>query len=141
MSYEPGELGVVAYKEGHEWATDSVSTAGAAEKLLLTPDRVMIANDGRDLSFVTLTVADKDGRMIPRSMNRIHFEVSGPGEIVATDNGDPTDMTAFPSQDRKAFNGLALAVIRARSGQRGDIVVIAESDGLRKARTTIGIKD
>ncbi len=139
--YEPGELRVVAYKEGKKWATDSVKTAGAAEKLILTPDRSTIAGDGCDLSFVTLTVADKDGRMVPRSMNRIHFEVSGPGEIVATDNGDPADMTAFPSQDRKAFNGLALAIVRARSGQRGDIVVIAESDGLRKARTTIGIKD
>jgi hypothetical protein len=49
-----------------------------------------------------------------RSMNLIHFEASGPGEIVATDNGDPTDMTPFPAEDRKAFNGLALAIIRAR---------------------------
>jgi beta-galactosidase len=139
--YEPGELRVVAYKDGSEWATDSVLTVGAAEKLLLMPDREKIANDGRDLSFVTLTVADKDGRMVPRSMNRIHFVISGPGEIVATDNGDPTDMTAFPSKDRKAFNGLALAIIRARPGQKGEIIVIAKSDGLQEARTTIGIKD
>ena len=105
MSYEPGELRVVAYKEGHEWATDSVSTAGAAEKLLLTPDRVMIANDGRDLSFVTLTVADKDGRMIPRSMNRIHFEVSGPGEIVATDNGERGAFAEAGSTAQRSLTG------------------------------------
>jgi beta-galactosidase len=70
-------------------------------------------------------------------MNQIHFEVSGPGEIVATDNGDPTDMTAFGSQDRKAFNGLALAIVRAKRGLSGKIIVTAKSDGLAEAHTVI----
>ncbi len=139
--YKPGELRVVAYKGGKQWATDSVETAGAAERLLLTPDRSTVANDGRDLSFVTLTVADKDGRRVPRSMDRIRFEISGPGEIVATDNGDPTDMTAFPSTERKAFNGLALAIVRAKRGQSGEILVTAKSEGLEEAQTVITLKD
>jgi beta-galactosidase len=137
VTYESGELKVVAYKGGKQWATDSVKTAGAAAKLLLTPDRSTIANDGKDLSFITLTVADKNAQMVPRSMHLIHFEISGPGEIVATDNGDPTDMTAFPSKDRKAFNGLALAIVRAKHGRKGEIVVVAKSDGLAEARTRI----
>jgi beta-galactosidase len=137
IRYEPGELHVVAYKNGQEWATDSVKTAGAAEKLVLTSDRATISNDGKDLSFVTLTVTDKDGTMAPSSMNLIHFEISGPGEIVATDNGDPTDMTAFPSSDRKAFNGLALAIIRAKPGQSEPIVITAKSDGLQDGQCTI----
>jgi beta-galactosidase len=136
--YEPGELKVVAYKNGKQWATDSVKTAGAAAKLILTPDRSTIANDGKDLSFITLTVADKDAQIVPRSMNLIHFEISGPGEIIATDNGDPTDMAAFPSKDRKAFNGLALAIVRAK--QKGGIIVMAKSDGLEQARITVVAK-
>jgi beta-galactosidase len=135
--YAPGELRVVAYKGGKQWATDSVKTAGAASRLLLTPDRTTIANDAKDLSFITLKVADKDAQMVPRSTNLIHFEVSGPGEIVATDNGDPTDMTAFPSKGRKAFNGLALAIVRAKRGQTGKIIVVAKSDNLEQARTTV----
>ncbi len=135
--YEPGELRVVAYKNGKQWATDSVKTAGAARKLILVPDRSTIANDGKDLSFVTLTIADKNAQSVPRSMNMIHFDVSGPGEIVATDNGDPTDMTAFPSRDRKAFNGMALAIVRARRGQSGQITVIARSQGLEEAPTRV----
>jgi beta-galactosidase len=135
--YEPGELRAIAYKQGKQWAMDSVKTAGAAMKLLLAPDKRTISNDGKDLSFITLTVADKDSMMVPRSMNSIHFDISGPGEIVATDNGDPTDMTAFPSKDRKAFNGLALAIVRAKRGQRGNIVVTAKSEGLIEARTTV----
>jgi beta-galactosidase len=138
--YEPGELRVVTYKQGKRWATDSVKTTGTAGKLLLVPDRASIAADGRDLAFITLKVADKDGQVVPRSMNLIHFEVRGPGEIVATDNGDPTDMTAFPSRDRKAFNGLALVIVRARRGQSGRITVIAGSDSLQEAQTVVTAK-
>ena len=75
--------------------------------------------------------------MVPRSMNPIHFEISGPGEIVATDNGDPTDMTPFPSKDRNAFNGLALAIVRAKRGQSGQIIVTAKAAGLETARARI----
>jgi beta-galactosidase len=137
VKYEPGELRVVAYKNGREWARDSVKTASAAAKLQLSPDRIAIANDGKDLSFITLTIADDDDRWVPRSMNLVHFEVDGPGEIVATDNGDPTDVTAFPSHDRQAFNGLALAIVRAKRGQSGPFVVRAKSEGLRNAECTL----
>lgn len=138
--YAPGELRVVAYKGGKVWATDTVRTAGAPNRLLLAADRTVLAKDGRDLAFLTLQVADKAGQTVPRSMHPIHFDISGPGEIVATDNGDPTDMTAFPSKDRKAFNGLALAIVRAKRGQSGTITVTAKSEGLTEARITIRAK-
>jgi beta-galactosidase len=140
VTYEPGELKVVAYKDGKQWATDSMKTAGPAAKLLLKPDRATIAGDGRDLSFVTLTVADQDSLMVPRSKNAITFEISGPGEIVATDNGDATDLVSFKSHARKAFNGLALAIVKAKRGQTGVITVTAKSEGLTAATTTIALK-
>ena len=108
VKYEPGELKVIAYKNGQPWATNVVQTTGPARKLALQPDRDKIRADGSDLSFVTLTVEDKSGLMVPRADNAIHFKISGPGEIVATDNGDATDLISFPSHDRKAFNGCVL---------------------------------
>ena len=87
-----------------------------------------------------LSIADKDAQLVPRSMNLIHFVVLGPGEIVATDNGGPTDMTAFPSRDRKAFNGLALVIVRAKRGQSGQILVKAKSEGLEEASVRITVK-
>ena len=136
--YEPGELRVVAYREGRQWATDSIATAGDAVRLLLSADRTTISADGIDLTFVTLTVADRNGRLVPRAMNTIAFEVAGPGEIVATDNGDPTDMTPFPATTRHAFNGLALAIVRGRR-EVGTVTVIARSDGLQEARLVIRV--
>jgi beta-galactosidase len=129
--YQPGTLKVVAYKNGKKWATDEVKTTGPATKLTLKADRSKITADGKDLSFITVTVADKSGLMVPRSDNDIKFSVEGPGEIVATDNGNATDLTSFQSPERNAFNGLALVIVRAKAGQPGTIVLKAESGGLK----------
>jgi beta-galactosidase len=135
--YEPGTLKVVAYKNGRTWATDTVETTGPAAELLLNADRGKIAADGKDLSYITVMVADKNGLLVAQADNPIRFDISGPGEIVATDNGDPTDLTAFPSRQRNAFNGLALVIVRARPGEHGTIHLRARSDDLAEATVDI----
>jgi beta-galactosidase len=140
--YEPGELKVVAYKNGKKWATDTVKTTGPATKLTLQADRRSIGADGLDLSFITVTVADKGGLQVPRSQNHICFAIDGPGEIVATDNGDATSYESFQSHEHNAFNGLALVVVRSKPGLPGTITLSATSEGLRgaslKIRSQIG---
>ncbi|WP_082326421.1 beta-galactosidase GalB [Sunxiuqinia dokdonensis] len=138
--YEPGELKVIAYKNDEVWAEKVVKTTGQATQLLARADRVTIAADGKDLSFVTVQVSDEEGQLVPRSNNPIKFRIDGPGEIVATDNGDQTDMTAFPSHERNAFNGLALLIVRAKGGKPGKIIVTAESTGLKEASVEIRSK-
>jgi beta-galactosidase len=135
--YQPGTLKVVTYKNGKVWATDEIKTAGEPAKLKLEPDRGEICADGRDLSFVTVTVTDKDGLTAPRADNRIHFDIEGPGEIVATDNGDPTSFELFQSHDRKAFNGLCLVIVRGKSGPPGKINLTAKADGLKLGTASI----
>jgi beta-galactosidase len=115
-----------------------MKTTGPAAKLLLEPDRNKIEADGKDLSYVTVTVADKSRLLVPRSMNHIKFSIEGPGEIVATDNGDPTSMESFQSPERNAFNGLALVIVRAKEGQSGTIKLTARSNGLEE--TVVRIK-
>jgi len=80
---------------------------------------------------VTVTVTDRNGVMVPRAENRIHFDIDGPGEIVATDNGDPTSFESFQSNDRKTFNGLCLVIVRGEAGQPGKIKLSATADGLK----------
>src|SRR6185312_11982024 len=108
--YEPGELRVVAYKKGKHWAEDVVRTAGPAAGIGLTADRAALSADGRDLAFVTVAIQDRAGLTAPRAANRVSFRVDGPGEIVATDNGDPTCLEPFQEADRAAFHGLALVI-------------------------------
>lgn len=135
--YQPGELKVIVTKRGAPWAEAVQRTSGPAAKLLLAADRATVRADGADLSFVTATVTDKDGLISPRAKPAIRFTVSGPGEILATDNGDATDLTTFSSPERRAFNGLALAIVRTKAGAAGTITLRAESAGLTPAEVTL----
>jgi beta-galactosidase len=135
--YAPGTLDVVAWKNGQRWANASMKTAGTPAKIKLGPDRTTITADGRDLSFVTVAIEDKTGWAAPRADNPVHFEIEGPGEIVATDNGDPTSFESFQGHDRKAFNGLCLVIIRAKPGQPGKIRITATADGLKSEAVSI----
>lgn len=131
--YQPGELKVIAYKAGKKWAEDIVKTTGSPSQLVMTADRPDIKADGSDLSFITVRVTDKNGLTAPRSKNRIKFDISGPGEIVAVDNGDATDLESFQSTYRRAYNGLALVIIRSIKGKTGKIKLRAISEGLKGA--------
>lgn len=131
VTYEPGEVKVVTYRDGKQWAAATTRTSGAPFKLAADADRATIRSDGLDLSFVTVRIADKDGLTAPTANNRVRFSIEGPGEIVATDNGDPTSFESFQSSDRNAFNGLALVIVRAKPGEAGRITLRAAADGLQ----------
>lgn len=140
IKYEPGELKVVAYKNGKKWAENEVKTTDKPMKLLASTDRKMIKADGKDLAFITVQITDKDGLVVPRSNNQIEFSIEGPGEIVATDNGDPTNMVSFSSDKREAFGGLCLVIVRSRAGNPGFITVTAKSPGLKDTQVYIKSK-
>jgi beta-galactosidase len=139
VSYEPGELKVVTYKAGQPWATEIVKTTGEPEKLKLTADRNNISSDSEDLTFITLKIQDKDGLTVPRSHPLVRFEINGPGEIVATDNGDATSFVPFQSKEREAFNGLALVIVKAHKGAKGSFMVKAYSEGLVSDQLSVEI--
>jgi beta-galactosidase len=84
-------------------------------------------------------VVDASGRQVPAADHLIRFRLEGPGEIVATDNGDPTSFEPFPSHDRTAFNGLCLVIVRGKAGQPGAVTVTARAEGLQVGTATIRI--
>lgn len=135
--YAPGRLRVVATKEGAPWASATVETAGAPAKLVLSANRQSIQGTGHDLAFVTATVVDDQGRLVPRADHPLIFRITGPGAIVATDNGDPTSRQLFSSNERRAFNGMALAIVGSQPNQSGTITVEANSPGLVSATAVI----
>ena len=135
--YQPGELKAVAYKNGKIWAQDVVKTTGEAANISMQADRANIKADGTDLSFITVKINDRNNMQVPRSHNRIKFEISGAGEIIATDNGDATDLESFQNKSRKAFNGMALVIVRSIKGKSGKITVKAVSDNLKSSQITI----
>lgn len=137
VKYEPGELTVVAYKDGEPWAEEVVVTAGNPVSLTLFADRTDIRNDGRDLAFVTVSVVDDSGMVCPRAMDHLKFSIAGPGQIVATANGDPTDFVPFPSHERNAFNGHCLVIVKGVPGEAGTIRLTAASDAIESGSVEI----
>lgn len=131
--YQPGSVRVVAYKNGQKWAEDEVQTTGEARKIRLEADRNSLDAGSRELAFVTVRLTDEEGRTVPTACCPLKFEVEGAGELVATDNGDPISFTPFQSAEREAFNGLALAIVRARKGVAGEIRVRVSGEGLEPA--------
>ncbi len=136
VPYRPGTLKAVARSGGRIVCADSVVTAGAPAQIILKPDRIEIRPDGKDLSFVRVEIADREGRLCPDADPLVRFSVSGAGAIAGVDNGNPVSHEYFNRDLRKAFHGLCLAVIRS-NGDPGEITVSAESEGLRAARVSI----
>ena len=142
VPYEPGELCVVAHDDsGKPVDEDVVETTGSPAAIRVVPDRTEIAADGDDLAFVTLEIVDADGRLCPTASNRVSVQVEGPGDLLAMDNGDPTDLDAFQRADRRAFNGLALAIVRSREGHPGPLAISAAAEGLEGARAPLTARD
>jgi beta-galactosidase len=137
VRYEPGELKVVAYKKGRAWAEDTVKTAGPAAKLALAADRAALAADGQDLAFVSVAINDAAGNFVPRANNLVRFTLSGPGDIIATDNGDATSFEPFQAPQHHAFNGRVLVIVRTRAGEAGELKLHAVADGLAAAEITL----
>jgi beta-galactosidase len=131
--YVPGALKLITYKNGKPWAEDAVRTVGEAYQIKLSADRHTIHADEKDLSFITVEIKDKNGLLVPNANNTLRFSIEGVGEIIATDNGDPSNLISFASLERPAFNGLCLVIVRSKTNQPGVIKVKAESKGLKDA--------
>jgi beta-galactosidase len=132
VPYTKGILKAVAYRGGKPIVSSQVVSAGPAAHVHLIPDRTTITADGDDLSFVTVRIEDGDNIFCPTADNLVKFSVTGPATIAAVDNGNAASVEPFHADSRKAFNGLALVILRSRPGQPGRVRLTATSEGLTR---------
>jgi len=138
--YQKGSLKVVAYDEsGKAVATEEVKTAGAPHHLKLTADRKQLTANGKDLSFVTVSVVDKDGNLCPTATDNLMFKVTGVGKYRAACNGDATSLQLFHLPEMKAFSGMAVAIVES-SKIKGNINLQVTAKGLPAAVITLSSK-
>ena len=137
--YTPGELKAVAYKNGKHWATESVKTTGEPAKLQAFTYKNEIKVTDDELAFITVSVCDKAGNMVPTANNKIKCKLEGEGMIVATDNGDPTSLVSFSETEREAFNGLMLVIVKAHKEAKGKLRLTVKSDELESASIDINL--
>jgi len=135
--YEPGELKVVAYKDGKEIGQAIMRTADKPAKIQLTPDRTKLSASGEDLCYILVEALDEKGTLFPLANNLIRFKIDGPAEIAGIGNGNPLSLEPFQADYRKLFYGKAMLILRMTEGQGGKVHVTAESDGLTSADVTL----
>lgn len=132
VKYEPGQLKAIAYRKGKKWTEQVVQTTGVASQLKMSADRTVMKADGTDLLFITVKITDENGLTVPVANNNVCFTVEGPGEIVATDNGDPANLVSFAEKEREAYFGLLLVIVRSKV-KPGLIKITSSSPGLKSA--------
>ncbi len=135
--YEPGTVKVVAYdNDGNAVAETEMHTAGKPHHIVLEADRQQIKADGKDLSFVTVKVVDKDGNLCPLADNEISFKVKGAGFYRAGANGDPASLESFQAPHMHVFSGMMTAIVSSTETP-GKITLEATAKGLKKGTIDI----
>ena len=137
VTYQPGELKVVAYDDNGNVAEEKVvRTAGQAVAIRLTPDRMSLKADAEDLCYLNVSLTDKDGNPVPTDNRLVKVKVSGAGSFKAIANGDPTCLEPFQQPQMHLFSGQLTVLIQ--SGEvPGDIVVEVSGKGVKKAVVTL----
>lgn len=114
VKYEPGELKVVAYGEdGKVVGETSVHTAGKASALKLEADKSTLSADGEDLAYITVSLVDKDGNLLPTTSDDIAVEVEGSSVFRGICNGDATSLEVFTNPQMKLFNGKLVITVQS----------------------------
>lgn len=154
VPYQPGELKVVARKNGKEAASSITQTAGLPARMAISADQPKLDPANRDLSYITLRMEDENGHFTPQAAKWVNIQIEGPGRLVGSGGGDPLSHESFQASTFRTFNGLGLAIIAATSGpdpeirvgstrKPGEIIIRANSKGmepveLRLIRTSEG---
>jgi beta-galactosidase len=139
VPFEAGTVTAISKKAAKTILSKKVTTAGTPAKIVLSADKSTIKGNGNDLSFVKVTIVDKNGVTVPTADNLVNFAVNGKGFLAGVDNGDPTSHTSFKSASIKALNALCLAVLQSNGG-KGNIVLTVSSQGLQPATILINAK-
>ena len=127
VRYEPGELRVVVYdKDGRQAGEQTLRTAGKPARLqldawtqqsegspLTAQSSPLLKADGDDLAFITVSLVDKQGTLIPNAADQLTFEVTGAGRFQAACNGDATSLESFTQPTMKLFNGQLVVILRS----------------------------
>ena len=137
VPFVPGTLKAISKKNGKVVLIKQSKTAGKPFKIELVADRKIIKADGKDLSFVTARILDKEGNLVPNANNLIEFTVTGNVLVAGTDNGYQADTISLTSNKRDAWKGMALAIIKS-SSKKGNSTLTATSPGLLSG--TIALK-
>jgi len=136
LDFVPGVLRAVGYNRGEQVAVEEYRSAENPVKVKLVAEKSTLANTWDDVVFVSATLVDKNGERNPNMDQKVTFRVSGPGTILAVDNGSATSHEKYKASERTTYLGRAVAIIQA-TADSGTITVSASVEGLEGSSVSI----
>ena len=136
VDFEPGVLRAVGYNNGTQAAVDELKSAGDPVKIVLASEKETIRNTWEEVVYVTATVVDGDGIRNPNVNHKLKFTISGPGIILAVDNGNNSSHEPYKATERTVYQGEAVALIQA-SANSGAITLTVSAPGLEGSTVTV----
>ncbi|MDN3669539.1 beta-galactosidase GalB [Echinicola jeungdonensis] len=136
IPFEPGTLKVISRKDGKVVLEKEIHTAGEASRIEMTPDRIQLKANGKDMSFITVNILDEEGNLVPEADNVVNFEIVGEGHIAGVDNGYQASLEPFKADYRKAFHGKCLVIVETNENA-GKITLKATAEGLEPSEIVL----
>lgn len=136
VGYEPGTIKAVGINSDKTVAEYELKTAGKPAKIQLSVDKRQLKNDWNDVAFVTVTVTDANGVIVPSADNTIKFDIKGAGILAAVDSDDNRSHELFQATTRRVWQGTCFAILKANAA-KGNITLTASADGLPSQSITI----
>ncbi len=135
VPYRAGELVAVGLSGGKEVARQVLKTTGSPAKLKITAERKTVLANKNDLAYFNVEVLDENGLLVPDAKIPVEFDVRGSYKLQAVGNGNPTDMKSFQQPKVNSFRGRCQLIVR--SGEVGEISVLAKAKGLKSANCKV----
>ncbi|MEO5714280.1 MAG: glycoside hydrolase family 2 TIM barrel-domain containing protein [Luteolibacter sp.] len=135
VPFETGTLKAVARTKNKEVSNDILRTAEKPAKIVLLSDHETLGTSWDDVANIEIQVVDQNGTIIPSYGELIKFTTSGPAKILGVDSGNVISIEPFQANERKAFQGRALAIVRAI--EKGTVTLTASAEGLPPATITL----
>lgn len=136
VPYEPGTLKAIGRKNGKITVEQEIHSTGKPAAIRLSVDKDTINADQRDVAHIKIEIVDENGYVVPDAGELVQLDLEGDGTLIGFDNGNPYDHTSMKTDQRKTFNGLALAVVQSNN-KAGSIRITASSSDLKTASIEI----
>lgn len=138
ITYAPGTLDAVSYKDGVPISKDTLTTTGPVHSIRLTAENTKMDADGHSVIYVQAELLDVNGNLVPDADNRLSATVEGTGFLAAFGSANPITEENYTKGSFSAYRGRATAIIRS-GYTSGSCTLTVSCEGLEAASITIEI--
>jgi len=166
ITYRPGLLEAVSYRNGREISRTCLKTVGEPAAIRLTaetfprtnisvPDNtansgsasgadISLASDGHSLAYISVEIVDSQGNRVPDAAIPLKAHVAGAGMLAGFGSANPVTEENYTAGSFTTYQGRALAVIRSGYEAGKASLTVSEdpasSGSLAKAEITISVR-